>query len=99
MGRAMREGKRQSPAMDAFDEAIKLGMEERALYPERASFVDLDELTGKDVRDAVDEDRSVVVVDTDGSAYALTPEPIARQLPTAAGAQAATGAGSGAAAK
>lgn len=95
----MGEEKRQSPAMDAFDEAIKLGMEERALYPERASFVDLDELTGKDVKDAVDEDRSVVVVDAGGNAYALTPEPLARQLPTAAADQAGAGAGSEAAAK
>jgi hypothetical protein len=95
----MSEEKSQSPAMDAFDEAIKLGIEERALYPERASFVNLDELTGKDVRDAVDEDRAIVVVDADGSAYALRPEPIPRHLATAAGAQAAAGAGSEAAAK
>ena len=95
----MSEEKRQSPAMDAFDEAIKLGIEERALYPERASFVNLDELTGKDVRDAVDEDRAIVAVDADGSAYALTPEPIPRQLATGAEAQAAAGAGSEAAAK
>src|SRR5882762_10244484 len=102
MGRAMSEEKRRSPAMDAFDEAIKLGMEERALYPERARFVDLDELTGKDVKDAVDKDMSVVVVEADGSAYVLKPEPIGRDgqlvAPPAAG-QAVAGVGSEAGAK
>jgi hypothetical protein len=98
----MSEGKRQSPASHAFDEAIKLGLEERALYPERASFVDLDDLTGQDVKEAVDEDKSVVVVDADGNAYVLNPEPITRDrrmAALAAAAQAAAGAGSEAAAK
>jgi hypothetical protein len=90
----------QSPAGDAFDEAIELSLGERMPYPEKASFIDLDRLTGKDVIDALEQDMAVVVVGADGSAYALKPEPIERPcLGDTATAQAAAGVGAEAEAK
>jgi hypothetical protein len=76
----MTKEKWQTPAGEALEEAIQLDLEERNSFPERASFVDADKLTGEDIKEAVDEDMSVVLVYADGSAYALTPRPVARHL-------------------
>jgi hypothetical protein len=98
----MTKEKWQTPAGEALEDAIQLDLEERNSYPERASFVNADRLTGEDIKEAVEGDMSVVLVFADGSAYVLTPEPISRDdrvvAPPAAD-QAAAGAGSPAGAK
>jgi hypothetical protein len=76
----MTREKWQTPAGEALEEAIQLDLEERNSFPERASFVNADMLTGEDIKEAVDEDMSVVLVYADGSAYVLTPRPVARHL-------------------
>jgi hypothetical protein len=75
----MSEQKRQSPASDAFDEAIKLGIEERSPYPERALFVDIDAPNaGEQIKRAADEGVSVVLVDVNGTALVMKPQALAR---------------------
>jgi hypothetical protein len=65
----------KSPAARVMDEAIRLAIEERSPYPEKAAFVDADEpYIGAEIIRAADEGRAVVLVDPDGSTRTLLPE-------------------------
>ena len=68
----------QSRHDEVFDEAIELALEEDTPYPERATFLDVEKLTGTDIEEAAAEDRSVVLVDADGHVLVLTVKPLAR---------------------
>lgn len=65
----------RSPAAEAMDEAIKLAIEGRSPYPERAAFIDADTPSaGHDIERAVDEGLLVVLVSADGRTRVLKPE-------------------------
>ncbi len=65
----------QSPAAKVMDEAIKLAIEERSPYPEKATFIDDDEpYAGEQIRRAADEGRAVVLAYANGSTRTLLPE-------------------------
>jgi hypothetical protein len=72
MARAMRH---RSPAARVMDDAIRLAIEERSSYPEKAAFLDADEPSvGSEIRRAADEGRAIVLVAVDGSSRTLLPE-------------------------
>ncbi len=70
----------QSPAGEAFDEAIDLALEDRSPYPERLSFIDADR-PGLDalMKRAAEDDRFVVLVAPDRSTRVVPPEEILGQ--------------------
>lgn len=72
MAQRLNTDKRNSPASRAMDEAIKLAIEGRSPYPEKAAFIDADEpSTGQAVKKAVDEGRAVVLAYADGTTRVL----------------------------
>jgi len=78
----MTDGERRWPrteADQAFAEAIELAIEERAAYPDGASFIDAEQpYAGKAIARAAAEGRPVVLCSADGARQILTPsEPAA----------------------
>jgi hypothetical protein len=72
---------KQSPAGKVMDEAIELAIEGRSPYPERALFIDADELDADWLlEDSVEKGMSVVVVSADGTTEVLSPEEAAAKL-------------------
>ena len=70
----------ESPAAKVMDEAIKLGIEERSPYPERAAFIDADAATvSQQIKSAIDEGYAVVLAFDDGSTRILRGQPAAIQ--------------------
>ncbi len=66
-----------SPAVRAMDEAITLAIDGRSPYPERAAFVDADDAcAGAAIKRAIDEERAVVLVSSDGSTNILRVEAV-----------------------
>ncbi|HEV7770167.1 MAG TPA: hypothetical protein VGO66_05845 [Solirubrobacterales bacterium] len=64
----------QSPAGEAFDEAIDLALEDKSPYPERLSFIDAGTpSTEADMRRAAKDDRFVVLVSPDRSVRVIAP--------------------------
>jgi len=64
----------RSPASVAMDEAIELAIEGRSPYPERASFINADSPhLAREIADAADEDRAVVLCHADGTRRVLHP--------------------------
>jgi hypothetical protein len=70
------EKKGDSPAGRVMSEAIELDIEGRSRYPKRASFIDADApYVGWAIRQAVDHDMAIVLVEADGSTLILRESP------------------------
>jgi hypothetical protein len=68
--------KGDSPAGRVMDEAIELDIEGRSPYPKRAFFIDADAPhVGWAIRQAVDDDMAIVLVEADGRTLTLRAEP------------------------
>lgn len=63
---------RRSPAAKVMDEAIDLVIEGRSPYPDRAAFIDADTASAdQEIKRAVDEGMSAILVARDGSIRVL----------------------------
>ena len=79
MASELMAGDERTPAARAMDEAIELEIEGQSPYPDTAAFIDAETpgATGA-IKNAVDDDRAVVLAYTDGSTRVLRAEPVPR---------------------
>ena len=69
-------GENLSPASRAVIEAVDQAIEREAAYPDRAAFIDADGPdVGRQIAEARDEDRGVVLCYSDGKRLVLRPVP------------------------